>query len=52
MKYIRIKNVNVYPFPNMDELITYTELNKKLYLSLNAEIIIRANGEDSSFVWQ
>ena len=50
MHPIKIKNVEIYPFHNMDELIAYTELNKKLYLSLNAEIIIRADGEVANII--
>ena len=50
MKAIKIKNVNVYPFKNMDELITYSEGRKKLYLSLNAEIIVRAKGDVADLI--
>ena len=42
MKAVRIKNVNVYPFRNVDELIAYSEDCKNLYISLNAEIIVKA----------
>lgn len=50
MNAILIKNVNVYPFKNMDELIAYSESNKKLYLSLNAEIIVRAKDEVANLI--
>ncbi len=50
MKPIRLKNVDVYPFKNMDELIAYTENNKKLYLSLNAEIIVKAEGDIADII--
>ena len=50
MNSIRIKNVDVYPFKNMDELIAYSEENKKLYLSLNAEIIVRAKEEVADLI--
>jgi UDP-N-acetyl-D-mannosaminouronate:lipid I N-acetyl-D-mannosaminouronosyltransferase len=50
MEIIRIKDVNVYPFKNMDELIAYSEGNKKLYLSLNAEIIVRAKGDVANLI--
>ena len=42
---VKIRNVNVYPFQDMEELIDYTVDKKKLLLSLNAEIIMRAEGE-------
>ena len=38
---VKIRNVNVYPFQDMEELIDYTVDKKKLLLSLNAEIIMR-----------
>lgn len=50
MKAVRIKNVNVYPFRNVDELIDYSENCKKLYLSLNAEIIIKATREIADII--
>ena len=50
MNPIRIKNVDVYPFMNMDELIAYSEENKKLYLSLNAEIIVRAKDDVAELI--
>ena len=50
MDVIRIKNVDVYPFKNMDDLIAYSEENKKLYLSLNAEIIIRAKDDVADLI--
>ena len=50
MNPIRIKNVDVYPFKNMDELINFSERNKKLYLSLNAEIIVRAKDDVADLI--
>lgn len=50
MTPIRIKNVNVYPFKNMDELIKFSENNKRLYLSLNAEIIVRAKDDVADLI--
>jgi len=50
MYSIKINKVNVYPFKNMDELILFSEENKMLYLSLNAEIIVRAQGEVADLI--
>lgn len=50
MTPIRIKNVYIYPFKDMDELITYSEQNKKLYLSLNAEIVVRAKDDMADII--
>lgn len=41
---IRVRNVNVYPFRNVQELMDYVADDKKLLLSLNAEIIMKAEG--------
>ena len=41
---VKIKNVNVYPFQDMEELIDYTTDKKNLLLSLNAESIMRDEG--------
>ena len=47
---VKIRNVNVYPFQDMEELIDYTVDKKKLLLSLNAEIIMRAEGEVADII--
>ena len=45
MRAIKVGNVNVFPFRDMQELMDYTANDKKLLLSLNAEIIMKAEGE-------
>jgi len=42
---IRIRNIDVYPFRDMEELIDYAAGQKKMLLSVNAEIIMRAEGK-------
>lgn len=42
---IKVRNVNVYPFRDMQQLMEYTADDKKLLLSLNAEIIMKAEGK-------
>ena len=42
MRAIKVGNVNVFPFRDMQELMDYTANDKKLLLSLNAEIIMKA----------
>ena len=50
MKSVTIKNVKIYPFKNIDELIAYSDKQKKLFLSLNAEIIVKAEGEIAEII--
>lgn len=42
---IRIRNIDVYPFRDMEELIDYAADQNKMLLSVNAEIIMRAEGK-------
>jgi UDP-N-acetyl-D-mannosaminouronate:lipid I N-acetyl-D-mannosaminouronosyltransferase len=47
---VKVRNVNVYPFQNIGELMDYTADKKKLLLSLNAEIIMRAEGKIADII--
>lgn len=50
MRAIKVGNVNVFPFRDMQELMDYTANDKKLLLSLNAEIIMKAEGEVADII--
>ena len=50
MKPIKIGDVNVYPFRDMSDLISYSDSHKNLYISLNAEIIYKAKDEIASII--
>lgn len=45
MKAVKIKDVFIYPFLEMDELVEFCGQNKKMYISLNAEIIMKAKDD-------
>ena len=47
---IKIKNVLVYPFKDMQSLIDYSVDKKKLLLSLNAEIIMKAEDDVAEII--
>lgn len=47
---VKVRNVNVYPFRDMGELVDYAADKKKLLLSLNAEIIMRAEGKVADII--
>lgn len=47
---VKVRNVNVYPFRDMQELMDDTANDKKLLLSLNAEIIMKAEGKVADII--
>jgi len=47
---IRIGNIDVYPFRDMEELIDYAADQNKMLLSVNAEIIMRAEGKVADII--
>lgn len=50
MNPVHIKNVDVYPFTDMQQLINYVGDDKKLLLSLNAEIIMKSSGRVADII--
>lgn len=47
---VKVRDVNVYPFRDMQELMDDTANDKKLLLSLNAEIIMKAEGKVADII--
>lgn len=47
---VKVRYVNVYPFRDMQELMDDTVNDKKLLLSLNAEIIMKAEGKVADII--
>lgn len=47
---VKVRYVNIYPFRDMQELMDDTVNDKKLLLSLNAEIIMKAEGKVADII--
>jgi len=52
MTPVKIKDVFIFPFTETEDIIKLCSDNKKLYLSINAEIIINARGEIAEIINQ
>lgn len=45
MNFVEILGINVYPYSNFDDLISDAVLQRKMLLSVNAEILLKADKE-------